>query len=156
MCVGIRLKSWYIRWYRRSTNPADTNMAFSDPSGRLSPAPASSNSQTAADFNFGLCLTARSAGGSPIALREARRRSPSASIGRPAFMRRGRRGTGAKRLLDDGQDPSLAKKLSKAAKALAAANTFDVIAAELLDKKRREAKADRTIAPRSERARLRK
>ena len=52
----------------------------------------------------------------------------------------------AKRLLEDGQDPSLAKKLAKAAKAAAAANTFDAVAAELLDKKRREAKADRTIA----------
>jgi integrase len=52
----------------------------------------------------------------------------------------------AKRLLADGQDPSIAKRLSKAAKASASANTFDAIASELLDKKRREAKADRTLA----------
>jgi hypothetical protein len=51
----------------------------------------------------------------------------------------------AKRLLADGQDPSLAKKLAKAAKVQAAASTFDAIAGELLDKKRREAKADRTL-----------
>jgi integrase len=52
----------------------------------------------------------------------------------------------AKRLLTDGQDPSLARKQEKAAKASAAANTFDTIAAELLDKKRREGKAEQTIS----------
>ncbi len=39
----------------------------------------------------------------------------------------------------------LAKKLAKLSKAAASANTFDAIAAELLEKKRREQKADRTI-----------
>lgn len=52
----------------------------------------------------------------------------------------------AKRLLADGKDPSLVKKLAKTAKAAASANTFDAVAAELLDKKRREAKAERTIS----------
>jgi Arm DNA-binding domain len=47
----------------------------------------------------------------------------------------------AKRLLAAGQDPSLAKRLAKATKAAASANTFDAVASELLDKKRREAKA---------------
>jgi integrase len=51
----------------------------------------------------------------------------------------------AKRLLSAGQDPAIAKKLAKAAKASASANTFDAIAAELLEKKKREAKADRTL-----------
>jgi hypothetical protein len=51
----------------------------------------------------------------------------------------------AKKLLAGGQDPSLARRLAKAAKAAASANTFEAIAAELLDKKRREAKAERTI-----------
>ncbi len=51
----------------------------------------------------------------------------------------------AKRLLEDGRDPSLAKKLAKAAKATASANTFDAIAAELLDKKRRESRAAATL-----------
>lgn len=51
----------------------------------------------------------------------------------------------AKRLLGEGQDPALVKRLAKAAKASASANTFDAIAGELLDKKRREAKADRTL-----------
>src|SRR5271163_3306796 len=41
----------------------------------------------------------------------------------------------AKRLLAEGSDPSLAKKLAKAAKVTASANTFDAVAAELLDKK---------------------
>lgn len=52
----------------------------------------------------------------------------------------------AKRALVEGRDPSVAKKIAKAAFASASANTFDAIADELLDKKRREAKADRTIA----------
>ena len=51
----------------------------------------------------------------------------------------------AKKLLAVGQDPSLAKKLAKLSKAAASANSFDAIAAELLEKKRREQKADRTI-----------
>ena len=29
-CVGIRLKSWYIRWYGVGTNKSDTNMALTD------------------------------------------------------------------------------------------------------------------------------
>ena len=51
----------------------------------------------------------------------------------------------AKRLLAGGQDPAAAKKLAKAAKAAASANTFDALAAELVAKKRSEAKADRTL-----------
>ncbi|MGA8169738.1 MAG: integrase arm-type DNA-binding domain-containing protein [Methylocystis sp.] len=52
----------------------------------------------------------------------------------------------AKRRLGEGQDPAIAKKLAKAAKASASANTFEAIAAELLDKKRREGKAGRTLS----------
>jgi integrase len=51
----------------------------------------------------------------------------------------------AKKLLAIGQDPSLARKLAKLSKAAASANSFDAIAAELLEKKRREQKAERTI-----------
>ncbi len=51
----------------------------------------------------------------------------------------------AKRLLFDGQDPSLAKRLAKAAKIIASANTFDAIASEFLTKKRNEGKADARI-----------
>ena len=51
----------------------------------------------------------------------------------------------AKRLLATGQDPSLIKKLEKASNAEASANTFEAIAVELIEKKRREGKADRTI-----------
>lgn len=52
----------------------------------------------------------------------------------------------AKRLLADGQDPSVAKKIAKATRAQAVADTFDAIAAELMDKKRREEKSDRTLS----------
>ncbi len=51
----------------------------------------------------------------------------------------------AKRQLAEGGDPSLARKLAKATKAAADANTFDAIANELVDKKRREGKAARTL-----------
>jgi integrase len=52
----------------------------------------------------------------------------------------------AKRLLADGRDPSEAKRADRVAKAVASSNTFDIIAGELLDKKRREGKAARTIS----------
>jgi integrase len=52
----------------------------------------------------------------------------------------------AKRLLATGRDPSEAKQADRLAKAAADTNTFDTIAGELLDKKRREGKAARTIA----------
>jgi hypothetical protein len=51
----------------------------------------------------------------------------------------------AKRLLAEGQDPSLAKKLEKAAEVAASANTFEAIAAEFVDKKRAEGKAEATV-----------
>jgi integrase len=51
----------------------------------------------------------------------------------------------AKRLLADGQDPAFVKKVAKAAKATASANTFEAVACELLEKKRREGKAEKTI-----------
>ncbi|MGJ0396058.1 MAG: tyrosine-type recombinase/integrase [Methylocystis sp.] len=51
----------------------------------------------------------------------------------------------AKKLLAAGQDPGHVRKLAKAVRAANAANTFDAIAAELIEKKRREGKADRTL-----------
>lgn len=51
----------------------------------------------------------------------------------------------AKRLLADGRDPSEVKRADQAAKAAADTNTSDTIAGELLEKKRREGKAARTI-----------
>jgi integrase len=51
----------------------------------------------------------------------------------------------AKRLLVAGQDPSLAKKVAKAARVSAAINTFDGIATELRGKKEREGKASGTL-----------
>jgi integrase len=51
----------------------------------------------------------------------------------------------ARRTLAAGADPSLVKKDAKAAKAVSSVNTFDAIAEEFLAKKRREAKAARTL-----------
>jgi integrase len=51
----------------------------------------------------------------------------------------------AKRLLAEGVDPSAAKKQAKIEKAMSAANTFQAVAADLLEKKRAEAKADITL-----------
>jgi integrase len=51
----------------------------------------------------------------------------------------------ARKLLADGTDPSAAKKVAKAQQATAHTNTFDTIAAELIEKKRREGKAAQTI-----------
>lgn len=52
----------------------------------------------------------------------------------------------AKRLLAGGVDPSAAKRAVRVEKAKAISDTFDAIADELLGKKRREGKADRTLA----------
>jgi Arm DNA-binding domain len=52
----------------------------------------------------------------------------------------------AKRLLKQGIDPSQHRRAETARRAIASTNTFDTVAAELLDKKRRDRKADRTIA----------
>jgi integrase len=51
----------------------------------------------------------------------------------------------AKKLLAGGQDPSITRKVAKANRIVAGANTFAAVASELLEKKRREAKAERTL-----------
>ena len=51
----------------------------------------------------------------------------------------------AKRLLAENRDPAFVKKLAKTVQAAKSGNTFEAIASELLDKKRREAKAERTL-----------
>ncbi len=51
----------------------------------------------------------------------------------------------AKRLLATGADPSHSRKTEKAAKVEASANTFAIMATELMDKKRRESKSERTM-----------
>ena len=48
-------------------------------------------------------------------------------------------------IMGAGQDPSLTRKLNKAAKAKASANTLNRVADELLEKKQMEGKADRTF-----------
>ncbi len=52
----------------------------------------------------------------------------------------------AKRQLDSGADPSLQKRLARLSAASERSATFQALASELLNKKRREAKAERTIA----------
>jgi len=52
----------------------------------------------------------------------------------------------AKRQLAEGRDPAGAKRAIRALKATAVSDTFDAIADELLGKKRREGRADRTLA----------
>ena len=52
---------------------------------------------------------------------------------------------GARRNLAQGQDPSQIKKAAKMARAEAGANTFEAIARELADKKRRDGKAAATL-----------
>ncbi len=52
----------------------------------------------------------------------------------------------AKRQIDDGLDPSQQKRLAKAEKANAQANTFAIIAAEFVAKKRAEGRADATMS----------
>lgn len=51
----------------------------------------------------------------------------------------------ARKIVGAGQDPAQVKRAQRAAKAVASANTFNAIAAEWLEKKRREGKAERTL-----------
>ena len=51
----------------------------------------------------------------------------------------------AKKLLKEGRDPSLEKRLAKHARVAASANTFGAIADELIDKKKREGRAKATL-----------
>ena len=51
----------------------------------------------------------------------------------------------AKKQIDAGQDPSVIKKIAKVTRITSGAATFDVLAAELLEKKRRENKALGTL-----------
>ena len=51
----------------------------------------------------------------------------------------------AKRLLNDGIDPAQHRRAENMKRAATYTNTFDAIASELLEKKRRKHKADRTI-----------
>jgi integrase len=52
----------------------------------------------------------------------------------------------ARRVLGDGGDPMAVKKQAKAEQSIASANTFAAIAAALVEKKRDENKADRTLS----------
>lgn len=52
---------------------------------------------------------------------------------------------GARHLLKENRDPSEAKKAARLAKATAYTNSFDTIAGELLEKKRREGRAEATL-----------
>ncbi len=52
----------------------------------------------------------------------------------------------AKRMLVEGRDPSVAKRLDRLARASASATTFKLLAEELLAKKAREGRADATLA----------
>jgi hypothetical protein len=52
---------------------------------------------------------------------------------------------GARRILSAGADPAQAKRAAKTATAVARANEFSAIAAELIDKKRLEGKSSRTL-----------
>jgi integrase len=52
----------------------------------------------------------------------------------------------AKRQIEAGVDPSLQKRLDRLTAAAEQAATFQIVVGELLDKKRREAKAERTIS----------
>ena len=51
-----------------------------------------------------------------------------------------------RKIIAAGRDPSVARKIAKAAEVAASANTFDALAEELLAKKTREGKAERTRA----------
>jgi len=145
-CVGIRSESWYIRWYGIATNKKDTNMPLTDMEVR-SAKPHARLVKLSDGGGLQLWITPDGAKRWRLAYRFAGSQKVLAIGVYPATgLREAREAReDAKRLLADGRDPSLIKRLAKAANAAASANTFDAIAAELLDKKRRESKAERTL-----------
>lgn len=146
MVAGIHQKSWYIRWYLVDTNFADTNMALTDIEIRKAK-PGQRLIKLSDGGGLQLWLTPDGAKRWRLAYRFAGSQKLLAIGVYPATGLREARDARneARRLLAEGQDPSLAKKLARAAKEATSANTFEAIEDELQDKKRRESKAERTL-----------
>jgi integrase len=144
--AGIHQKSWYIRWYLVDTNFADTNMALTDIEIRKAK-PGQRLIKLSDGGGLQLWLTPDGAKRWRLAYRFAGSQKLLAIGVYPATGLREARDARneARQLLAEGQDPSLAKKLARAAKEATSANTFEAIADELQDKKRRESKAKRTL-----------
>ena len=146
-CVGIRKNCWYICWYVVGANKPDTNMPLTDMEIRAAK-PGARLVKLSDGGGLQLWIMPDGAKRWRFAYRLAGlQKLLAVGVYPAAGLREAREAReAAKRLLADGQDPAIAKKLAKAAKAAASANTFEAIAAELLDKKRREAKAERPWA----------
>lgn len=131
----------------RSTNTGYTNMALTDIAIR-SAKPAASVVKLS--DGGGLQLWVERDGGKRwrLAYRFAGKQKALALGVYPELGLKGARALRdeARRLLADGRDPGAVRKQSRLVAANAAANTFEGIAAELVGKKRAEAKADATIA----------
>lgn len=146
LCVGIHEKGWYIRWYRFHANESHTNMPLTDIEIRKAK-PAERLVKLSDGGGLQLWITPDGAKRWRLAYRISERQKALAIGVYPAVgLKEARTARDeAKRLLADGQDPVLAKKLARAALAAESANTFGAIADELLDKKRREGKAEKTL-----------
>jgi integrase len=145
--VGIRAESWYIRWYGVATNEIDTNiMALTDLQVRKA-MPGAKICKLSDGGGLQLWITPDGAKRWRVAYRFGGGQKLLAIGVYPAISLREARDArdAAKRLLADGQDPSFAKRLAKAAKVVAAANSFEAVAAELFEKKKREGKTPRTL-----------
>jgi integrase len=136
---------WYRCWHISATNP-DTNMPLNDLTIRNAK-PGERVYKLSDGGGLQLWVTPDGAKRWRLAYRFGGAQKTLAIGVYPAIgLREAREARAeAKRVLADGQDPSIVKKVAKAAKALAIANTFEAIADELLNKKRREGKADRTL-----------
>jgi hypothetical protein len=145
-CVGIRQKSWYICWYGGDTNESDTNMSLTDIEIRKAK-PGTRLVELSDGRGLQLWLMPDGARRWRLAYRYAGSQKALAIGVYPAVGLKETREAReeAKRLLAEGRDPSQAKNPAKAVRAVESTNTFDAIAGELLDKKRREAKTERTL-----------
>ena len=131
---------------RRETNTADTNMPLTE-IGIRSAKPGAKIVKLSDGGGLQLWVTPDGAKRWRLAYRFAGVQKTLALGVYPATGLRDARDArdAAKRLLNEGIDPAQHRRAENTKRAAASTNTFDAIAAELLEKKRRERKADRTI-----------
>jgi integrase len=148
----IRPNGWYPRWYRAARLAPDTNGA---PAMALSYAkirsvkPGAKIQKLSDGGGLGLQLCVMPTGSKLWRVAYSLHNKPKTlSLGAyPAVgIAAARRATEAARaVLASGMDPNLQKRSQRLAKATSAGNTFKTIAQELIAKKKREGRSERTL-----------
>jgi integrase len=147
LSVVIRAICWYLCWYLARTNKVDTNnMPLTDAAvrgARAGPKPRKISD------GGGLFLLIQPGGGKlwRLAYRfDGKQRTQALGVYPEVSLGQARSGRDqAKKLLAQGIDPSVQRKQEKQRAATSAANTFQIVANELMAKHEREGRAERTL-----------